>query len=104
MGVWEPGPVVREVGKAAATRQWPQVEKAILAVDPAERRFGIGALAGRDGTEDFLEPEWASSPSSLLGACLSLRYIEKGWTVRSTARAKDVSARRMADADKDGAS
>ncbi|GAB3166342.1 hypothetical protein GCM10027059_25230 [Myceligenerans halotolerans] len=95
MGFWEPGPLVRAAEEAAATKQWPAVEKVVLDAAPAERRFGIGALAALDGVEDVLEPEYASVPSSLLAACLAWRNIEKGWTARSTARAKDVSARQF---------
>lgn len=95
MGFWEPGSLTQAVEEAAATRQWPAVKEVLQDAAPAERQVGIEALAEMDVADEILQPAYEAGPSALLSACLSWRYVKKGWVARTSARAHEVSARQF---------
>ncbi|MEU6535009.1 hypothetical protein [Streptomyces sp. NPDC047000] len=77
----------------AGNGNWAATEAFFAQLGSADEvSFAVGALAGIDGTEEYLEKAVQDRPGDPLArTLLAERYTRVGWAIRSGARAKNVS-------------
>ncbi|MHB9859701.1 hypothetical protein [Streptomyces sp. YIM S03343] len=86
-------PELTPLRAVAQDGDWAATEQFFAGLDSVDKvSFAVGALAGIDGTEEFLEKAVQDRPEDWLArTLLAERYIRVGWAIRSHARAKHVS-------------